>query len=540
MIDFCMKRMCGILLSRLQAAARKVVKDPVKNPHARRMREDVRFYRDWLLPKFQSHCDEMGWDMPAVGAFEIEAGDLQAEGTGWIDDNVENDAGVLPYGDDDDDDDAEMGEDAASCLGVSSYAGTRAGSTGGGGVGAAANPFKKLKKLVRRAESPEERIAGARLRTARLLQPKPFSESKVHRLHELKLAKMRAEERIRANSDDISVSASSVSSYSTILSVSDVDFEGEVNRYAWILMITLTIHTILLLLRHSSFLNMSEWTSVPGQDSLDLLMVVLQSIALWALLNSVLIYSFDEIDFGQKRLVANMNFGKKLFVKEVKKYSRIVAIFEATMSCGYGLAAGSFHKVCSLGYFDVSSTFSRWRESMSKAVLQKLLSKVNVSDDMTNTIEKVLLTFTDVITTIHRYAGFALSWTVRNLSSGVPEALKKVTTSLTDIELFVSSTHSRVCESGDRWGSRALDISSFITLRIGVFVMALMLMGHLMLPKPKKRARRKKAEKIDRVSKQIDADSSDSSVTSSLTGSRHLVCRNNTLSSMDVIPEEEF
>lgn len=61
LIDFCMKRMCGVMLARLQAAATKVVKDPIRNPHSRRMREDVRFYRDWLLPKFRTYCDELGW-----------------------------------------------------------------------------------------------------------------------------------------------------------------------------------------------------------------------------------------------------------------------------------------------------------------------------------------------------------------------------------------------------------------------------------------------------------------------------------------------
>ena len=61
LIDFCMKRMCGVLLARLQVAAGRVLKDPVKNCHARRMREDVRFYRDWLLPKFRMYCDELGW-----------------------------------------------------------------------------------------------------------------------------------------------------------------------------------------------------------------------------------------------------------------------------------------------------------------------------------------------------------------------------------------------------------------------------------------------------------------------------------------------
>lgn len=45
LIEFSMKRMCGVLLSRLQASARRVLKDPVGNVHARRMREDVTFYR---------------------------------------------------------------------------------------------------------------------------------------------------------------------------------------------------------------------------------------------------------------------------------------------------------------------------------------------------------------------------------------------------------------------------------------------------------------------------------------------------------------
>lgn len=79
LIDFCMKKLCGILLSRLQGAARTILKDPVHSLHARRMREDVQFYRMWLLPKFRSHCEDLGWELPPVAAFNVSEEDLDEE-----------------------------------------------------------------------------------------------------------------------------------------------------------------------------------------------------------------------------------------------------------------------------------------------------------------------------------------------------------------------------------------------------------------------------------------------------------------------------
>lgn len=79
LIDYCMKKMCGILLSRLQGCARGILNDPVHTPHARRMREDVRFYRLWLLPKFRSYCEDLGWDLPPVAAFNVSEEDLDEE-----------------------------------------------------------------------------------------------------------------------------------------------------------------------------------------------------------------------------------------------------------------------------------------------------------------------------------------------------------------------------------------------------------------------------------------------------------------------------
>ncbi|GMI05392.1 hypothetical protein TrVE_jg13648 [Triparma verrucosa] len=71
LIDFSMKKMCGVLLLCLQKMAKKIVKNPKKSEHAKHMRSDKAFYEDWLLPKFQAYCDKKGWVMPPVGALNV-------------------------------------------------------------------------------------------------------------------------------------------------------------------------------------------------------------------------------------------------------------------------------------------------------------------------------------------------------------------------------------------------------------------------------------------------------------------------------------
>ena len=52
LVDFCLKKMAGVLLLCLQKMAMRVVGDPCCE-HAKKMREDPEFYEEWLLPKFQ-------------------------------------------------------------------------------------------------------------------------------------------------------------------------------------------------------------------------------------------------------------------------------------------------------------------------------------------------------------------------------------------------------------------------------------------------------------------------------------------------------
>lgn len=76
LMDFVMKRLCGVLLNKLQGAARKVSKDPITNPHAIRMREEEDFYKGWLMEKFKGVCKLRGWEMTPVAAFELTESQL--------------------------------------------------------------------------------------------------------------------------------------------------------------------------------------------------------------------------------------------------------------------------------------------------------------------------------------------------------------------------------------------------------------------------------------------------------------------------------
>ena len=71
LLEFVMKNLAGVLLAKLQNAAKKVPRNPVSNEHARRMRDEEDFYRHWLMKKFQVVCENKGWEMPPVTAFEL-------------------------------------------------------------------------------------------------------------------------------------------------------------------------------------------------------------------------------------------------------------------------------------------------------------------------------------------------------------------------------------------------------------------------------------------------------------------------------------
>ncbi|KAL7549855.1 hypothetical protein ACHAWF_013122 [Thalassiosira exigua] len=517
MIDFCMKRMCGILLTRLQTTARKVVKDPVKNAHARRMREDVSFYRDWLLPKFRLYCDELGWRMPKVGAFEIEEDELRAEGTGWIDDNVRNSTRQRSAG--------PTVSEADSSVGSPSPSPTEA-SLG--------SKSRWREKLGRVASAPRgDELASARERAELQLQPKPFSDSRAKRLEELKAAKLRAEERVRARTASSEDSVASFASCGTLGTTFDYASDGEVRRFAGMLVFSLPAQAAMLLLRRwIPSLDATERTALALREGIGFAAIALQATALYSLLCGAICYAFDEIDFGQKKLVLNMEYGKRYFVGRVKKVSFVVAGFVAAASCGFAFIAGTAVRFCPSADADEGPPVSLWWQRLPRIELQKLLY---ISADNADALGAATSKFADVAKTIVLGA-------MSKLSPAIPQAWTNVGFSALattkDLVLRMSPAHWKVCRSTAPLGSRALDVNGFVTLRIGVFVLALMMMGHLLLPKPEKKSRRIWERKRRRTAGETEKDSGERRVISSPDASMHSFGARGHLTSMEVITEE--
>jgi hypothetical protein len=365
-IDFALKKMAGVVILKLQHAAKRVVADPIKNPHARRMREDVTFYRDWLLPRFQRHCKDLGWEMPPVKALEVSDEELRAEGVfeSW---RSEVDSRSSTSNHNNNDNAMEVAIPSSTTI-VSSPTSVGSSTSSKGSKA----KFVKLMKQLRSPETPEEKIAAARLRAAERLKPEPFSDSKNRRLQELKGAKRKAEERIRANTDESNCGdEGSVSTFATFQSIHRWDEESGLKKSLSVFLITFLLNLVLPYFASDKFLSslslsFKQQILSVVRESVPLLFICLQATSLRALLEFLLIFTFDSIDFGQKKLVQSMDAGRKLYHAEVRKYSSITAAAVIAVSCGLSFCRFFLEEmalwVCSYFKMDCAAA---WKESWS-------------------------------------------------------------------------------------------------------------------------------------------------------------------------------
>mmetsp|Transcript_5439 Transcript_5439/g.8929 ORF Transcript_5439/g.8929 Transcript_5439/m.8929 type:complete len:896 (+) Transcript_5439:182-2869(+) len=180
LLDFIMRKMCGVVLSKLQNAAKKVDKDPVRNEHAQRMRQEHEFYKDWLLPKFEAFCKMSHWEMPVVAALflteeqqEKEFNYLESRNRGRSLRKASAAMGSTGGNSDD------HSQDTISRLTIASKSST--------------NPIGRyLQEMEEKtAEKKARQISAARQRVANRLKPKHLSDDQLERLKELKEAKER-------------------------------------------------------------------------------------------------------------------------------------------------------------------------------------------------------------------------------------------------------------------------------------------------------------------------------------------------------------
>jgi hypothetical protein len=256
------------------------------------------------------------------------------------------------------------------------------------------------------------------------LKPQPFSDSKKRRLRELKGVKRKTEDRIRANDESSCDGEGSVSTFGTsVQTFQRWDEDSGLKRSLVVFASTSLLNVLLPYFSSDKFLSSlsssfkTQITSVARDSVLPLLFITLHAITLRALLDFVLIFAFDSIDFGQRKLVQNMESVRKLYYGEVRKYSSITAAGVVGISCGLAFLRFFFDEVA-LG---ICSYFEK-------------------------------------------------DW----------------------ITSFCDAASSKDASSCAQW---ALTISTFITTRLGIFVLALLLMASLVLPKPERRVRQKSTPK---------------------------------------------
>jgi predicted DNA-binding protein len=211
-LDFIMKHMAGVMLGKLQAAATKIARNPRANVHAKRMRAESKFYKDWLLVKFEAFCREKGWEMPQVTVFDFEdesrfprIGAAGRDGhrtramTGGSPNAflenlaaIMNSSSAMMH-------EQEPTEDEVSEL--SSHSGMTSSVWRNNAI------VQYLREMEQRTEAKKAaKVAEARRRAAERLKPKELSFEKQERLQELKTARRR---QLGVDEDDCAITTSS-------------------------------------------------------------------------------------------------------------------------------------------------------------------------------------------------------------------------------------------------------------------------------------------------------------------------------------------
>jgi len=65
LVNIVVRNLAGLMLYFFQNKVKEVVKHP-EGDHAKRIRENPHFYKEWLLPKLIDYCSAKGWDRPTA------------------------------------------------------------------------------------------------------------------------------------------------------------------------------------------------------------------------------------------------------------------------------------------------------------------------------------------------------------------------------------------------------------------------------------------------------------------------------------------
>jgi hypothetical protein len=298
LLEFIMKHLAGVVLAKVQAAAKKVSKNPVTNVHAIKMREEKQFYKDWLMAKFQYVCDSNGWEMPQVSAFNLSEEELRKGGRKTR--RMETYSGL-------EDEDLRLSAaqgDSKSQQSVDESVSLLSSSSGrswkSNPIGSYLREIEEKTKQRKQAE-----IAATRQMAADRLKPSGIPSDKQARLNELKKAKtkrlMTTNRCLSSGSDQMPAEKLSMSQKIT----ASLHSHGRATRFAIISFLVIVLFAMLNpthLLRFSPIRFDPEgvWWKLLLEDAGVVVYIWLCSIAHFALCDIALVYAFGALEIGSK------------------------------------------------------------------------------------------------------------------------------------------------------------------------------------------------------------------------------------------------
>lgn len=392
LLDFIMKHLAGVLLAKLQAAAKKIPKNPGTNEHAKRMRQEKAFYKDWLMAKFENMCRQKGWEMPQVTVFDhidseplvtrqgihrahTYAGDTT---TGILSDSSDSHGPA-------NDSLHSGGAMSSPVLYDDSVSGVSQASPRSLATAMKHNPIaiymREMQEKIQKRK--DEQIAAERRFAAERLRPRALPQDQLERLQQLKLAKAR-----RMGQGAISVNGNR----SIALLDSETDnlyrhTEGNDSRWSQRLTDEIYLHkprtrlTVLFFLVIILFILLSgaplflaatdplilevslpSWLQVMLRDVIALLYISICSAVHFLLCDIALVYAFSSLELGNKagRQIKRYYSEKVRVALAIGSMSVVIlSTFKAMSRVAMIAAIWYFTKIWTFLY----STFSLWRLS---------------------------------------------------------------------------------------------------------------------------------------------------------------------------------
>lgn len=317
LLDLITRKICGIVFHKLQRAATKIVKDPVRNPHAQRMRQEIEFYEGWLLPKFQAYSELKNWKMPKVSALELSEEEQEKEFEFIMSNRNDVKAPNATRHEDDE------STSSVSRLTIASTI-TR-------------NPISRyIRDMEAKTQAKKAlRISSARQRAANRLKPKHLSEEQLLRLEELKDAKARRQ--LVSGTQYSLTDEKPVEKLPVISSLHDhTNFTRVLTIIALCCLMTIIFNPKIIaidLLDTFSGHSKSLWLSILV-DVIAVAYICCCAIIHFALCNVAMIYAFGALDIGMKTGRQSKKFYSDSVQMVVAGISSFIAAF------GIGKAIG--------------------------------------------------------------------------------------------------------------------------------------------------------------------------------------------------------